>query len=137
MSAIDELRAEVGRLRARLDRLERRVDPAPAGPGPVAGQFEPLIAAVAREFSTTRAELLGESRRARVVLPRFVLIALAHRVLGYALARIGRLIGRDHTAVLHGLRSIEARADADPDFAARLAALAAEIRTQESRDGQA
>jgi chromosomal replication initiator protein len=89
------------------------------------------IAAVAREFGTTRAQILGESRRAEAALPRFVLIALAHRVLGYALARIGRLIGRDHTAVLHGLRAIEARAAADPDFAARLEALAAEIRTNQ------
>jgi hypothetical protein len=122
--------AALAALTRRVVLLERRLAgglPPPAPPG----RFEALIAVVAREFGISRAELLGESRRATVVLPRFVLIALAHRVLGYALARIGRLIGRDHTAVLHGLRSIEARAAADPEFAARVQALAAEIRTNQ------
>ena len=74
--------------------------------------------------------VLGVTRQADAVLARHVAMALAQRCLAYSLPRIGRLLARDHTTVLHGVRRIARMAADDAAFAARLDRLAETIRNR-------
>lgn len=61
------------------------------------------VAQIAREHGMTAADLIGPSRLRRVCIVRW----RAMRVLrdhGRSLSSIGRILNRDHTTVLHGLR---------------------------------
>jgi len=61
-----------------------------------------LIRIVANRAGITEADILGPSR-----LRQFVMY-LAHK-RGMSLPQIGRIMGRHHTTVLHGVRAEEAR----------------------------
>jgi chromosomal replication initiator protein len=44
-----------------------------------------------------------------------------------SMPKIGRVFGRDHTTVLHGVKRIKALYDADPDFAAEVEAIRSKV----------
>lgn len=121
-------RRSIALLRARIAELEGRPIGLPTVPQ--RESFAAVLTATAAEFSCTRQELLGECRTADIVIARQAAMALGRRVLGYSLIRIGRLMHRDHTTVMHGISRTAARCEADPDFAARLDRLAAFITRQ-------
>jgi Bacterial dnaA protein helix-turn-helix len=126
--------AEARTVRARLlDGQAAAVAPAPAptpAPPPAGApelHWRPPSGAqireiVARHYGLTRAEVQGESRRAEYVLPRHVAMYLCVRLGGLSLTLTGRVLNRDHTTVLHGVKRV-ARLSAEN------AALAAEIKT--------
>ncbi|WP_439596489.1 helix-turn-helix domain-containing protein [Falsiroseomonas sp.] len=118
-------RARIDALRARVARLE--ADPLYLRHLPRAG-MDRTIAAVAEEFGIAADAILGECRSREIALPRQVAMALAHRVLGYSTPRIGRLLGRDPSTVLHGCQRIASLAAADAAFGARLDELSRAIR---------
>lgn len=55
-----------------------------------------------------RKEIKSHTRRAHIVLARWDAWKRAHDQ-GVPLAEIGRLTGRHHTSILHGIREFEAR----------------------------
>lgn len=63
---------------------------------------------------------MTSQRRGRVVArPRQVAMFLATKLTNQSLPQIGaKFGGRDHTTVMHAVRTIEAMIDSDPDFAA-------------------
>jgi chromosomal replication initiation ATPase DnaA len=122
-------RAQLAVLRARIRALEG-VQEHPS----TRSRFGKIIDLVAAEFEVLREAIISERRDAEPALARHVVMALAQRQLAYSLPRIGRLIGRDHTTVLHGIRRIDALCKADPAFAARLDVLAARIEQQSRSD---
>lgn len=127
MSTMDmAARQQITLLRRRIEELEGRAPVAL----PPAERFGGLLTAVAAEFGVLREEILGESRSAHLVLPRQVAMALAQRLLGYSLPRIGRLLNRDHSTVHHGIRRVARQCAHDPGFAQRLDALAARITSR-------
>lgn len=68
---------------------------------------------VARWHNVTVTDLISERRTANLVLPRKEAYWLCRQVTGRSLPEIGRLFGnRDHTTVLHGVRSYQALVDA-------------------------
>jgi chromosomal replication initiation ATPase DnaA len=123
-------RRAITMLRAKIAEIEGRGAPAML---PQGERFADIVTAVAAEFGTTREHLMGESRDAGVVLARWAAMTLAHRLLGYSTPRIGRLLRRDHTTVLHGIRRIAALAEDQPDLAARLDRLAKTINRKQKR----
>jgi chromosomal replication initiation ATPase DnaA len=126
-AAIDpQARQQITLLRQRIAELEGRM-PAPPKPG---DRFAAVLEVVCADFGVERDLVLGVTRQAHAALARQVAMALAQRCLAYSLPRIGRLLHRDHTTVLHGVRRINRLAEGDADFAARLDRLATAIRSR-------
>lgn len=67
-----------------------------------------LIRIVANRAGITEADILGPSRLRKITEPRQFVMYLAHK-RGMSLPKIGRIMGRHHTTVLHGIRAEEAR----------------------------
>lgn len=73
-----------------------------------------ILAAVSKHFQTKTGDLLGESRRQELVLPRQVAMYLLREEIKIPLAEIGRILGgRDHTTIIHGVRKIGQRFTSD------------------------
>ena len=66
-----------------------------------------IIRATADEYGVSVAEIKGPSRKQMVVEVRQEVMARL-RAQGYSLTRIGQMLGRDHTTVLHGARMARA-----------------------------
>ena len=72
--------------------------------------------------------LLSPLRTRAAVAARKKGLYLAYRISGKSLPEVGRRFGgRDHTTVLHAVRTLETRADADAEFQAELLQLARRI----------
>lgn len=121
-------RQQITLLRQKVAELEGR-SPLPLPPGE---RFGRVLDAVCAEFGAPRDLVLGVARQADVALARHVAMALGQRCLGYSLPRIGKLLHRDHTTVLHGVRRVARLAKDDAEFAARLDRLANRIRNRET-----
>lgn len=71
--------------------------------------------AVAKYFNVKSPDLRSASRKQSIVRARGVAVHLARKHLGESLDRIGQQFGgRDHTTILHALRTTEAQLTTDP-----------------------
>lgn len=61
---------------------------------------------MAERYGTTVDEIFGRRRFPEVVEARFHVWSVLNRQHGYSTARIGRIWGRDHTTVMHGLKKV-------------------------------
>jgi len=87
-------------------------------------RIEDVVIAVCRAYEISRADLMSQRRTANVVRPRQIAMYLAKTLTLRSLPWIGhRFGGRDHTTVLHAVRKMDAQVQADPAFAAEMAAL--------------
>ncbi|MDX1947870.1 MAG: helix-turn-helix domain-containing protein [Pirellulaceae bacterium] len=87
-----------------------------------------IVAAVAKQFDLSAAELRGKSRRQAIAEARGVAMCLCRRLTGASYAEIGRQFsGRDHTTVLHACQKTESRAAACPATTLLLEKLAAQV----------
>jgi chromosomal replication initiation ATPase DnaA len=117
--------AEIDTLRAQLAAASRQASWAIAEiPLP---SVRHLVTLVCAEWGIQPAHILADRRAAWIVEPRQVVMWLAHEHLRHSLPRIGRCLLRDHTTVLHGTRVVAARMARDPEFAARVRRVAAQI----------
>jgi chromosomal replication initiation ATPase DnaA len=123
-------RREIALLRRKIAELEGRATVRVLPPGE---RFADIVTACAAEWGVPRELLLGESREAPVVMARFAAMALGRRLLGYSFPRIGRLLARDHSTVMHGVRRMARMAEDDTDLAARLDRLAASFTRKQQR----
>ena len=109
------------------------IAPPPAQPAPASHMFIALahrpcsrfsgratVDLVARHFGLRPEALAGAARLHRLVVARWIVMRICIEVGGYTATRAGRLLDRDHTTVLYGLRELDA-------LLARDAALAAEV----------
>ena len=77
----------------------------PGGDGEV--RMDLIQEAVARHYSITLDELVGEKRTKRVVMPRQVAMYLCRELTDSSLPAIGRAFGgRDHTTVLYAVQKV-------------------------------
>jgi len=53
--------------------------------------------------------ILGKARNMEYILPRHAFMYIMNKVNGYSLKEVGRLTDRDHSTVIHAIRSIECR----------------------------
>jgi chromosomal replication initiator protein len=92
---------------------------APAGPPQVT--IQTIIDNVTSFFGVKLSDLQSKRRHRSITIPRQVCMYLARQRTTYSLEEIGGYFGgRDHTTVMHAIRTIEDRAEADPAFAAQL-----------------
>ncbi len=93
------------------------------------GEGEPsvrMIAEASAEFYGVRyREILSGRRNQRLVRARHVAMYLARTLTGRSLPEVGRALGKDHTTVMHGMRSVDRMLVSDPALADEVG----EIRT--------
>lgn len=104
----DQVDAEIARERrtlGRIARLRNEVSAALVAPG---GSWTQRILAVAAEaFDVTADDLTGRSKDSDVVQARHVATWLL-REAGRSYPEIGRVLGRDHSTAMNGVRRVEA-----------------------------
>ncbi len=88
-----------------------------------------VFSAAANAFDVTLEQVRGQSRRPIYAFPRFVGIYLTRKLLTYhSFPQIGRFLGgRDHTSVLNGFKRIQRKLAVDHEFAAKIAAIEADL----------
>ena len=115
-SNIRELEGSLNRLLAQARHLKQPVTvdlaaqalhdlvaPGPVGRGTTA---HAVLTAVARYFEVTVGDLQGKARHKHIVVPRHIAMYLLREDAHQSTPEIGRLLNRDHTTVLHGLKQV-------------------------------
>lgn len=98
-----------------------RTRPTPQERSPQPPTVRRIIAAVARYYAITAADILGGSQRRCHVRPRGLAIHLLRRLTGKSTHAIGQVCGgRDHTTVLHSLKVTTRLLQTDPTLAGDL-----------------
>jgi len=86
---------------------------------------------VAEHYGLDPAEMNSPCRERRVARPRQVVMWLARRRTERTLHEIGDALGRrDHTTILHGIRTIERLIESDPELAADTRAIIRELEVR-------
>ena len=86
----------------------------PIGHGNPQPNIQAILDAVSRYYDVKLTDLLGKRRHKSVALPRQVCMWLARRHTRYSLEEIGGYLGgRDHTTVLHAIRTVDSRQNQD------------------------
>jgi len=102
-------------------------DAEPQRPG-AAPSVQRIIEHVSGYYSVKPSELLSKKRTRSVAQPRQVCMYLARRLTRHSLEEIGVYLGnRDHTTVMHAVKTVEGRRKAEPDFAAQVDTLEREL----------
>ena len=123
-SRVDAQQLRIAGLETRVAALDASVQitrTAPADLVPFERRLFPwvgrLAQAVADEWGVSAAELIGKSRQSLLIRPRFVLDwTVKQAASDYALAQIGRLLGRDHTTIIYSIRRVNEWRKAEETF---------------------
>jgi chromosomal replication initiator protein len=90
--------------------------------------IQQIFDAVTKYFNVRPADLQSKKRHKSIAFPRQVCMYLARRHTRYSLEEIGGYFGgRDHTTVLHAVRTIKLDCDADREVAKQLDHLEAQL----------
>ena len=80
-----------------------------------------IVDAVVRFYGVKQSDLHSKKRNRSIAFPRQVCMYLARRHTRYSLEEVGGYFGgRDHTTVLHGVRTVDAQGKNDPEVKAQL-----------------
>ena len=79
--------------------------------------FDMVVEAAADRFRLNSDVIFSKSRVRDVADARMVIMYLAQKILGLSTGSIGRKLGRQHSTVIHGIKSVISRIQSDPDFA--------------------
>ena len=90
-----------------------------------------IISVVAEHFSVTVADLSGNKRNSKIVIPRQVAMYLCREIISTPLKSIGKCLGnRDHTTVMHGIDKIEKEIENDENLKNTIEILTKKINPQ-------
>lgn len=100
--------------------------------------IEAIKARVCARFDVRPLDLVSDRRFRAIARPRQVAMYLAQRLTLRSLTQIGRQFGgRDHTTVIHAIRTVEARREGDEDLDASIRAIEAELADQLQTENRA
>ncbi|MBL8758048.1 MAG: chromosomal replication initiator protein DnaA [Phycisphaerae bacterium] len=92
-------------------------------------QIQTIINAVTDFYGVKMTDLQSKRRQRSIALPRQLCMYLARRNTRYSLEEIGGYFGgRDHTTVMHAVRTIDDRRETDEEFAGVIRALEDKLR---------
>lgn len=92
-------------------------------------QIQTIINAVTDFYGVKVTDLQSKRRQRSIALPRQVCMYLARRNTRYSLEEIGGYFGgRDHTTVMHAVRTIDDRREVDEEFAGVVRTLEDKLR---------
>ena len=124
------------RKRERSIRMAGRAIQAIDGEAPAGISVAVVQKIVAEHFSLTVLALISARRARSVARPRQIAMYLARELTAKSLPQIGALFGgRDHTTVLHGVRTVEQLVVSDREVAATVAALRDRLTTTPAEEG--
>ncbi len=104
----------------------------PAGEGEV--RIDLIQEAVARHYSVSIDDLVGEKRTKRIVVPRQVAMYLSRELTDSSLPAIGRAFGgRDHTTVIYAVQKVTTQLADGGDVYAAVTALTSSLTGATSR----
>jgi chromosomal replication initiator protein len=84
--------------------------------------FQQIFDAVTKYYNVRLSDLQSKKRHKSIAFPRQVCMFLARRHTRYSLEEIGGYFGgRDHTTVMHAVRTVDERCTDDPDIANQVA----------------
>lgn len=93
-------------------------------------QIQSIIDAVTDFFGVKVTDLQSKRRHRSVALPRQVCMYLTRKHTRHSLEEIGGYFGgRDHTTVMHAIRTIENRIDMEPEFVRIMQTLEAALKS--------
>ena len=105
---------------------------ADSGLGRAVGQpnLQIIVDAVTKFYDVRLTDLLSKRRHKSIALPRQVCMWLARRHTRFSLEEIGGYFGgRDHTTVMHAIRTIDARRQSDHRFNGEVERLDSDLST--------
>ncbi len=136
-SNIRELEGAIVKLQILMSVEGRPVDMAMVaqalGDAPVRGEkrveIQTIIHAVTEFYGVKLTDLQSKRRQRSIALPRQVCMYLARRHTRLSLEEIGGYFGgRDHTTVMHAVRTVEDRRQPDPEFNKVVATLESQVQ---------
>lgn len=89
--------------------------------------FDMIVEKVAEEMHLNPDVLFSKSRVRDVADARMTIMYLAQKLLGLSTSSIGMKLGRKHSTVIHGIKTVEERVADDPDYRDFLVTLTKEI----------
>lgn len=96
------------------------------GTGPTIGR---IITEISGYYSVKRTELLGKRRHKSIALPRQVGMYLARKYTRHSLEEVGAHFGgRDHTTVMHAVKTITTRSKEDESLHSDVLAIESRLR---------
>jgi chromosomal replication initiator protein len=96
--------------------------------------IQQIIDQVTRFYNVRLSDLQSKKRHKSISLPRQVCMYIARQKTRYSLEEIGGYFGgRDHTTVLHAIRSITDSRSTDPQFAAHLERIETALLTAQAQ----
>jgi chromosomal replication initiator protein len=118
-----------------LDLAKEAIGGDPVSQGNPQPNIQAILDAVSRYYDVKLTDLLGKRRHKSVALPRQVCMWLARRHTRYSLEEIGGYLGgRDHTTVLHAVRTVDSRQVQDDRLKADVDRLQQVLRFAEEHD---
>jgi hypothetical protein len=79
-----------------------------------------IVMLASEEFGVSRLDLLSPRRASKIAAARIAVYGLARYWTSKSYPQIGKVLGRDHTSVLYGVRRFEETVRRDPDFERRV-----------------
>jgi len=70
---------------------------------------EEILEIISEECDVSLSEIISRCRKKEVVNARFIFCAVMKKHFTYSLTRIGNIVGRDHTTVIHALTEFKNR----------------------------
>ena len=90
--------------------------------------IDAIINVVTDFYSVKRIDILGKRRHKSISQPRQVCMYLARKLTRHSLEEIGAHFGnRDHTTVMHAVRTVESKQGTDPDLSSVIKSLIASL----------
>lgn len=89
--------------------------------------FDMIVETVAEHYRLNPDVIFSKSRVKEVAEARMVIMYLAQRMLGISTGAIGRKLARKHSTVIHGIKTVEERMEADSEFAETLGILEGKV----------
>ncbi|MCE2881752.1 MAG: chromosomal replication initiator protein DnaA [Planctomycetaceae bacterium] len=99
-----------------------------------APSLQAIIDSVTRYYDVKLTDLLSKRRHKSIAMPRQVCMYLARKHTRFSLEEIGGYFGgRDHTTVMHAVRTIEGKANADTKMQAELGSIEQDLLERSGR----
>ena len=77
---------------------------------------EEILEIISQECDVSLSEILTRCRKKEVVNARFIFCAVMKRHFTYSLKRIGSIVHRDHTSVIHAIEEFDNRLKNEDHF---------------------
>ena len=93
-------------------------------------QIQTIIDTVTEFYGVKMTDLQSKRRQRSIALPRQICMYLARKLTRFSLEEIGGYFGgRDHTTVMHAVRTVEDRCGLDADFTRVIQTLETQLKT--------